>query len=75
MSACNYHTLQRMKQTAKDYWPEKMPDGSMALDSIKTKVIVKRETEGLMAGWVSARYEVDEEPSAWFMELSDHCVC
>lgn len=26
-------------------------------------------------GWISARYSDHEKPSAWFMELTDGCVC
>lgn len=26
-------------------------------------------------GWVAARYSDRDEPSSWFLELSDGCVC
>lgn len=26
-------------------------------------------------GWITVRYSNEEEPSAYFLELSDHCVC
>jgi len=26
-------------------------------------------------GWVTARYSDEDEPSAWFLELTDECIC
>lgn len=26
-------------------------------------------------GWITARYSDKDEPSAWFMKLTNHCVC
>ena len=26
-------------------------------------------------GWTTARYSDHDEPSAWFLELTDGCVC
>lgn len=34
-------------------------------------VVVLRQDNG----WVSARYSDRDEPSAYFLELSDGCVC
>lgn len=30
---------------------------------------------GEWAGWTSARYSDAEEPSAWFLELTEACAC
>lgn len=26
-------------------------------------------------GWITARYSDEAEPSRWFLQLTDHCVC
>jgi hypothetical protein len=39
------------------------------------ELIVKLEVDGEMQGWWSARYSDRDEPSAWWMALSDRCVC
>jgi len=38
-------------------------------------LLLKFETEGEMKGWYSVRYSDKEEPSSWFKELTDKCVC
>lgn len=39
------------------------------------EVIVKVEWTGEMRGWTSARYSDEDEPSAWFMQLTEACAC
>jgi hypothetical protein len=57
---CNYCSWERMRETAKQR---------------NVGLLVQFETEGEMKGWYSARYSDKEEPSAWFKELTDKCVC
>ena len=60
LTPCNFCSLRDMKARASQRGVE---------------VIVKLETDGDMADWWSARYSDQVEPSAWFMALTDHCVC
>lgn len=39
-------------------------------DERGVKVIVSNDD-----GWVSARFSDSDEPSAWFLQLTSHCVC
>ena len=39
------------------------------------QLVLKLQTQGDMEGWWSARYSDQEEPSAWFKQLTSHCVC
>lgn len=42
-----------------------------------TEVIVKvvHDPKDPMHGWTSARYSDEDEPSAWFMQLTEACAC
>jgi hypothetical protein len=60
LTLCNYHLLQRMKETAKERG---------------VGLTVQLETEGEMRGWYAVQYSDKEEPSAWFMEITGKCVC
>jgi len=40
----------------------------------KEKVFFRMST-GKMEGWVEVNVEGKDEPAAYFMELTDHCVC
>lgn len=35
------------------------------------EVILEKDEQG----WTGARYSDEQEPSAWFLELTDSCVC
>jgi hypothetical protein len=39
------------------------------------ELIVKREHQGEMRGWYSARFSDEAEPSAWFMQVTIGCEC
>lgn len=60
LTLCNFCSLNDMKIRAKERGVE---------------VIVVHEPMGDMRGWISARYSDKDEPSAWFMVLTAHCVC
>lgn len=60
LTPCNYCSLRRMRDDA---------------ERRGTSIVVEVVDTGDMAGWTSARYANEPEPSAWFAELSDHCVC
>lgn len=38
----------------------------------RTKLIIKYDPE---MGMMSARYANEDKPSAWFVELTEHCAC
>ena len=39
------------------------------------KVIVEVAWTGEMRGWTSARYSDEDEPAAWFQQLTTACAC
>jgi hypothetical protein len=59
LTKCNHCTLERMKR--------RRP----GVEVIVTQIPVGREMEG----WYSARYADEEEPSAYFMQLTVGCAC
>lgn len=59
LTRCNWCSLREMRAKAKRR---------------KTKVIIENGS-GDFTGWKVVRYSDRELPSAYFMELSDHCVC
>lgn len=44
---------------------------------LRGEVIVEKITDPAdpMEGWMSATYAGEEKPSAWFMVLTEECVC
>jgi hypothetical protein len=60
LTSCNFCSLRSMKRRAA---------------ARGVTVIVKKESEGVMKGWTSARYSDRDKPSAHFMELTDRCAC
>jgi len=60
LTPCNHCSLASMRRVAK---------------RAGVAVIVEAVAEGPMAGWTSVRYSDETEPQAFFMELTDHCVC
>jgi len=59
LTKCNYCTLQRMRETAKERGA--------------TVIIAKDVMNGNT--WTTARYSDRDKPSAHFLQLPDHCVC
>ncbi len=64
LTLCNHCTLERMKQRREDMWGN-------PIEVIVEIVPLDHD----MAGWTSARYADKDKPSAYFLELTDHCVC
>lgn len=61
MTPCNRCSLDRMKRQA---------------NARGVKVITKIEgPESDTPGWISAWYSDQDEPTAWFMQLTERCVC
>ena len=60
LTKCNYCSQQRMELKAKERG---------------VKLIVIHESHGAMRGWYSARYSDEKEPQAYFMQLTQGCVC
>lgn len=59
LSECNYCTLQRMKEKAKQ----------------RNVEVVLETSTGEWNGWISVRYSDQEEISVRFKALTDSCVC
>lgn len=59
-SKCNHCRLEGMRATAKKRG---------------TTVIVEHLSHGEMRGWYSAQYADEDEPSAYFMQLTVGCAC
>ena len=62
LTLCNYCIYKRMSENAAER------------DAV---VILEPEPDPLSTDnpWIAARYSDQTEPSAWFMELTDRCVC
>jgi hypothetical protein len=54
---------------------ELTPCNYCTLQRMKAKRDVILEPADDMPGWTAARYVDEAEPSAYFMELTDSCVC
>jgi hypothetical protein len=61
MSICNRCTMQAMQRTANQR-------------QVTLILTVEPETSDL-PGWVSARYEDEAKPRAFFMALTEECTC
>lgn len=61
LTRCNFCTLRRMRELA-------------AARGVSV-IVEPVPAEEIMGGWTTARYSDKDRPSAWFMALSDRCVC
>ena len=59
LTKCNRCRLDRMKERAK----QRGVDVMLVTDNPS------------MPGWTGARYTDRDAPNAWFMELTDECIC
>lgn len=62
LTPCNYCTLRRMRERRQDMWGTPIE-----------VIVTPNDPEA--DGWTSARYTDRDKPSAYFLELTDHCVC
>ena len=60
LTPCNYCSYERMKAMCKE-------SGE--------KIRLKKPDDKEMADLMQWAVEIDGEEVAWFMELTDHCVC
>ena len=60
LTRCSYCTLQDMRRRARIRG---------------VQLITRVEGSGTMRGWTSVRYSNENEPSAYFLQLTTHCVC
>jgi hypothetical protein len=60
LTPCNFCSLQRIKRRAAERG---------------ATVTTRRETSGDMRGWVAVIESDRDEPSSYFMELTDRCAC
>ena len=59
MTLCNYCTLTNMQRRAKE----------------RGTSVTVYAGRGEWSGWTLVKYNDEDKPSAFFMELTDHCAC
>lgn len=65
LTICNRCSLDRMEARARE----------RGVEVIVTVLHPVGDPDQHMAGWISARYSDQEEPSAWFVQLTMKCAC
>ena len=59
LTECNYCSLKDMKRRA----------------AARGVEVITEQGRSNMVGWISARYSDQDEPSAYFAQLTSECVC